>query len=131
MATLFTHLWFFCSQHLILANFHWICRHYHIDVLWFLMILFRHTKNYIIGGYQRLAINRFFITHNLIHSYSLKRWFICTGCNEYAQNVNIKLILSVICLIRIIHQTFVLIIVAFTKKKKKGQSSKQSKHTTF
>ena len=60
---------------------------------------------------QRPSINSVFATHkyswnfeykwvnniemkpcSLIHSYSLQHWFISTGCNEYARNVDIKLI---------------------------------------
>ena len=36
--------------------------------------------------------------YDMIHSYPL-RWFIGTGCNEYAYNVDIKLIPFDICLI--------------------------------
>ena len=35
----------------------------------------------------------------LIHSYSLQHWFISTDCNEYAYNVDIKLIPFAMCLI--------------------------------
>ena len=35
----------------------------------------------------------------LIHSYSLRHWFINTGCNEHAYNVDIKLIPFEMCLI--------------------------------
>ena len=34
-----------------------------------------------------------------IHSYSLQPWFICTGCNGHAYNVDIKLIPFAMCLI--------------------------------
>ena len=63
--------------------------------------------------HHRSAMNRFFAfisTHEILntresttlkfnYSYLLQRWFVSTGCNEYAYNVDIKLIPFEICLI--------------------------------
>ena len=54
-------------------------------------------------------------------SYWLQRWFISTGCNEYAYNVYIELIPFEICLIhkaKIIQQNLILV-EEFTEKKRK------------